>query len=222
MEVLAKVQKVYPGARLSEDMVPIEDRAYTVAGERKHATVTLHVPCRKCEACLKARSRLWRRRASAELAHSLLLGGRSWFGTLTLHPDEHHRCLAQARQRLDAQGISFESLTDEDQFRERCRPLAALATKWLKRVRKTSGARFRYLLVTEVHKSGLPHLHILVHESAPDAPVTERNLRETWPHGHSKFNLVREVGAALYLCKYLSKDARARVRASGRYGSYTV
>ena len=84
--------------------------------------------------------------------------------------------------------------------------------------------RYRYLLVTEIHNGGgeadgLPHLHMLLHEM-PGHTLRERRLRIRWQHGHAKAKLVTEVEGAVYPCKYLSKDARARVRASARYGTY--
>lgn len=217
--MLKKVQQSFPGAELLPPVTPIEDRAYSVPGPTGHATVTLHVPCRKCGPCLRKRAFLWRQRSKVETAATHLRGARTWFGTLTCRPDVHHSHLAEARRRLDAQGIDFEGLSAEDQFRERHRSLSREATLWLKRVRKRTSASFRYLLVTEVHKSGLPHMHILVHEQDACKLIGERDLRETWPHGHTKFKLANEVAQAAYLCKYLSKDARARVRASARYGS---
>jgi len=50
--------------------------------------------------------------------------------------------------------------------------------------------------------------------------IGERVLRRQWTLGFSKFNLVDEKDprAAHYVCKYLSKTAEARVRASLQYG----
>lgn len=171
--------------------------------------------CRRCEPCLKARAYSWSERAKWELGHAR----RTWFGTLTLRPEEHYLAECRARQELIARSVDFDGLRSEDQFKARHNAVGPELTKWLKRVRKESGATLRYLLVAEAHKTGLPHYHLLVHERSGSA-VGERTLRRQWTLGHSKFNLVDEGDprAARYVCKYLAKAAEARVRASIRYG----
>lgn len=92
-------------------------------------------------------------------------------------------------------------------------------TLWLKRVRKQSAASIRYLLVCEAHKSGLPHYHILVHQVG-EVPVLKKHL-EDWPHGFTQWKLVNDLTSTSgYVTKYLLKEARARLRASVRYGRY--
>lgn len=171
--------------------------------------------CRKCQACLRTRAAHWSYRAKSELA----VAARTWFGTMTLGPQEHSLLAFRARARLSAGGTDFDALSDAEQFQERHREVARELTLWLKRVRKESEAPLRYILVAEAHKSGLPHYHVLVHESDPARPVRERTLRLQWKLGFSKFNLVSAgEPAAKYVCKYLSKAALARVRASVGYG----
>lgn len=169
-------------------------------------------PCRKCDRCLARRRALWSFRAKNEVSLSV----RTWFGTLTLSPENHHLYLSMARERMSAQDIDFDTLDPKDQFALRHQAIGVALTKWLKRIRKESGARLRYLLVAEAHKSGLPHYHILVHERS--GQVGERTLRQQWTLGFSKFNIVNETSQATYVCKYLSKTAAARVRASAGYG----
>lgn len=71
--------------------------------------------------------------------------------------------------------------------------------------------------MVEAHKSGDPHLHILVHE--PEGPVTKALLEKQWNLGFSHWRLVgADRKAAVYACKYLGKEALTRVRASFRYG----
>lgn len=111
----------------------------------------------------------------------------------------------------------FSSLSEAEQFKAIAHQLHIEATKWLKRVRAMAGVPLRYLMVTEAHKSGDPHLHILLHE--PGQPVTKRILETQWKLGFSHWRLVdRDKQAAVYACKYLSKSALTRVRASQRYG----
>lgn len=91
-------------------------------------------------------------------------------------------------------------------------------TKYLKRVRKKSGAPLRYILVAEAHKSGLPHYHMLIHECDPSRQVRHKDLTAAWSWGFTRFKLVETSNTAWYVCKYLSKAQLARVRASVRYG----
>lgn len=183
-------------------------------GFRHGMRVLMDLRCRRCDNCLRCRCRLWDGRAQIELLRSK----RSWFGTLTLRPDEHYKVLCQARAWCKSRGVDFDALSFGEQFAERHRVISAEITKFLKRVRKESGAKLRYLLVAEHHKSGLPHYHVLVHEMAGDAPVSYRTLTSQWPFGFSKWKLVTDTKPARYVTKYLSKTIAARVRASIRYG----
>ena len=176
--------------------------------------LTMDVKCRACPTCLRFRSREWRRRAETEINAA----PRTWFGTLTLHPEEQSRARMRAIQRVSKGGSNFAELTYTHQFREVHSQICTELTRWLKRVRKESGAKLRYCLVAERHKSGEPHYHILVHEVNGGGSVKERTLRQQWTLGHSKFNLVHDKRAAAYVSKYLSKDVLARVRASKSYG----
>lgn len=184
--------------------------------------VDMAVRCRRCTACLRVRSAMWRYRAETELFNS----ERTWFGTMTLNPTEQHRALSLARRRAAREGEDFEKLSTSEQFRKRVSACSPEITKFLKRVRKNSGAKFRYLLVAEAHKSGAPHFHMLLHERAGER-VSWQNLSDAWQKGFSKFKLAKSGSGpfdetdrkvARYVCKYLAKSALARVRASARYG----
>lgn len=68
-----------------------------------------------------------------------------------------------------------------------------------------------YVAVMELHKSGLPHLHILIDRFIPQAWISDR-----WERlGGGRVVDVRRINnldnAAWYLSKYLSKDALRRV-----------
>ena len=184
-------------------------------------TVTMETPCRKCEACLRHRARSWALRAQQEINAA----ARTWFATLTLSPDKHYLMLLRAKARLSARGVSFEALTPEEQFAERHASVSKELTLWVKRLRKNTEAPLRLLLVAEAHKTGLPHYHGLIHEQDAERPVRHAQLAASWPHGFTKFKLVApDEGArrtAWYVCKYLTKDNRARVRASLSYGKVT-
>ena len=123
-------------------------------------SLVINARCRKCQRCLEHRRRLWAARA----AHETIFAQRSWFGTITLNP--HHRMMMQYRamQRLDHGGTVWEHLTPAERLEEVSIEIARELTNWLKRVRKESGARLRYILVQELHKDGTPHYHCILHE----------------------------------------------------------
>lgn len=176
--------------------------------------VDLAVRCRRCPQCLKARAYHWTERAAVECARST----RTWFGTLTLRPEVHFRCLAEAKLRLVSRCNDMNMESDEA-FSEICRPVLAEYTRFLKRVRKHAPG-LRHLCVVEKHKSGLPHLHFLLHETS--SSVTHRQLTAAWTWGFSKFKLVpvnEQSSVARYACKYLAKSMLSRIRASLGYGS---
>lgn len=176
--------------------------------------LTIASRCRRCEKCRKARQAFWMMKAKQEIA----LAHRNWFGTVTLGPDAQRYYLAMARAHHDRQGIDYDALDFGDQFRERVRFISPEITKFLKRIRKNSGAVLRYLWVAEAHKSGNPHFHCLIHEVRDDEAVRHATLSEAWRLGFTNFKLVQQVSQGTYLCKYLSKSAAARVRASQAYG----
>lgn len=176
--------------------------------------VSFDTRCRKCAGCLMHRRRLWSARARDELkaAH------RTWFATLTIRPEDRFvASMHAARMAGDAGHGMWNSMTAENQFRYLVKYLGQEIDRYLNRVRK-SGAPFRYLLVSEAHKDGFPHFHLLIHEAA--LPLTKRLLESNWRLGYSQFRLVNnsDPRSAFYVCKYLAKSALTRVRASKRYG----
>lgn len=181
---------------------------------RGQLMVVLDCKCRTCPNCLKERRFRWANRAKIEIQSS----ARTWFGTLTLAPQARYHTLAATRHRLDAQGVDFDQLSEQDQFSEWAMTAGREVTKYLKRIRKASKARLRYVLVSERHKDGAPHFHLLVHESFAGLTVKYRELSKHWTLGFSKWNLVTDQPAALYVTKYLAKQATTRVRASLYYG----
>lgn len=173
--------------------------------------------CRKCERCLRARSRRWYGAALAETKAST----RTWFGTLTLSPENHYKAYAYAAGELAKQGVVIERLSADDQFMMRHKAIGLELTKMIKRIRKNSGAALRYLLVAERHASGLPHYHVLLHEQPLGGQVPHRILSESWDLGFERWRLSdpQNPRSAAYVCKYLSKSLAARVRASQGYGA---
>lgn len=158
---------------------------------------------------------MWKARALSETR----IASRTWFGTLTLRPEAHVTMLSRARVALGKQGIDMDALTFGEQFILHHNECSIEITKYLKRVRKETGAHFRYLLVAEHHKSGLPHYHMLVHEQDGYGLVKHKALSRQWLLGFEKWRVITDLQEATYLCKYLSKASVARVRASRAYGT---
>lgn len=187
--------------------------------ERGNVTGSLYVRCRKCEACMAHRSRLWAARAIDECR----IADRTWFGTLTVRPERQFYALAAAREAAARNGWNWDELTEEERFRRHHAQHVREIQQALDRLRKRVGGRIRYLLTTEIHHGGgladgWPHYHLLVHERG--AKVRHKDLSEVWRYGFTKFKLVEDSDKkpCFYVCKYLSKDARCRVMASRAYG----
>lgn len=175
----------------------------------------LEARCRICEPCLKARASYWKLAAIREIERAQ----RTWFVTLTVRPEERLRVIYAADLRLAKAGV--EDRCPKEVFRAQLKVLSPHVTRFLKRLRKQSLARFRYLLVWEHHKDGFPHAHLLIHERS--GSLTKRLVQDQWKLGFSNCKLVgaAEGGfhkAAAYTCKYISKSMLARVRASILYG----
>lgn len=177
----------------------------------------LSVACRRCEPCRKSRARLWFARACYEVGQS----PRTWFATLTFAPDRRQHVLNVVRAAETRMGRDFDTYDEKLRASKLLNVAGKSVTLFLKRLRIKH--KLRYLLVGELHKDGFPHFHLLIHELG--APIGERVLRGQWTEGFSMFKLVdvfdeqREARKQVaYVCKYISKDMLARVRASKEYG----
>lgn len=174
-------------------------------------TIHMHVMCRKCDTCLRARSRFWTARAIYEVDHA----PRTWFATFTVNP--YWRWKFETEIMLEQVGC------DPWDFAHHQSKISKELTKYFKKIRR-KGYQFRYLLVTEAHADGYPHFHALIHEVYGASPLRKRLLEENWGKGFTSFKLVgndqieTSTKASRYVCKYLQKDTRARVRASQGYG----
>lgn len=188
----------------------------TVRAQGRGYSMLLHTRCRKCTYCLNHRRRLWTARATTEVITSQ----RTWFATFTLSPREQFVMQCRASARLASGGVFLEHLSPDEKFAELSREVGAELTLYFKRLRKNTGAKLRYILVPEPHKSGLPHYHALIHETLGSNALTHRALTSCWTLGYTQFKLVSDVRSARYVAKYLTKQARLRVRSSLAYGSY--
>lgn len=195
--------------------LPRKVRLMAYAAWEKTASVVAAVRCRRCPNCLKYRASKWSQKGIVEVRASQ----RTWFGTLTVRPETRFQYRMLTEHRLTEGGQQVDSASAR-YFREHVKDLGREITLFIKRVRKNSGARMRYLLVAERHKDGYPHFHVLIHEVHGSAPVTKAILEKAWQAGFSNWRLVSQdqPKVVYYVTKYLTKSALTRVRASFRYG----
>ena len=191
-----------------------EKHVYVQSTLNRPNFVEMDVRCRKCPQCLRQRGIMWGYRAREEWN----LAPRTWLATLTLDPGSHAHLLNAARHDLRKQGVDFDALPVDEQFLLIDAQGYAQIQLWLKSLRKNSGVPIRFLAVTEAHKSGVPHWHVLIHEKDLEKPLRHAVLKGSWKLGFDSYKLVADARAASYVTKYLSKEMRARVRASLRYG----
>jgi hypothetical protein len=184
------------------------------AGERLTPTFhTVTAPCRRCKTCLRNRSRRWAAKAHTEC----VAASRTWFCTLTFSPRIRFKHKLEAQHRATERGHRWREMSSAERFAYIHHECAKDCTKWIKRIRKNSGAPLRYLLVVEAHKDGFPHYHALLHEAGHE--ISWRTLTSAWRSGYSNIKLADDTDRApWYVCKYIAKSALSRVRASQKYG----
>lgn len=192
---------------------PSDKDGYAAVGKKTKHSLRLFMitRCRKCENCIKYRSRLWAGRAHRET----LASPRTWLCTFTLRPEVQQLVLDRCRLKYHA---DFDTLETDEQFALRVQEIQPAFTKMLKRIRKNSGATFKYIIVAEPHKSGAPHFHALMHEKSMDTPLRWAHIHDQWRLGFSHVKLVKDAKTSYYVTKYISKSLKARVRASINYG----
>lgn len=189
--------------------------SYEAIGDYAPLTLTMRVRCRRCLPCRQSRAAHWAARATLESGRAV----RTWFCTMTASPVEQYRLVCKADRRLASRGVIYDVLSPDEQFSEVAREFFGEAVKMWKRLRSKRNT-FIYLMVIERHKSGLPHMHALVHEVDPERPLKHADLVREWPLGFCKFKLAKTDGTASYVTKYLFKEMQGvRVRSSLRYGS---
>lgn len=201
------------------------------AAERGALHVTWEVRCRKCGPCLRAKVGYWALAAIEQTRLAAEQGLRSWFGTLTLSPESQRylRDLAEEKWLAEQPGAATASPAwmhepeCDYRFALVLREFLALVQKYWKRLRK-AGHKFKYFLVFERHKSGLPHAHFILHEM--EDRILKRALQSQWPHGFTNVKLIGGKSfcpnktperAAFYVAKYLGKTVQSRQIASRGY-----
>lgn len=193
-----------------------------------HLHVSYAVRCWKCLSCRRAKQRYWAAAGYAMMKQCIEQGRRTWFGTLTFRPEIQRRLLQEALEAYKEQSSTTEveewwddPLCDE-RFRLVRKVVVRELQKYWKRLRK-AGHKFSYLVVIERHKSGLPHVHWLLHEK--EAPITKKELERHWSLGFTKITIVggrskraaKPQNAAHYVLKYLTKSEQSRMIASQKY-----
>lgn len=202
----------------------------------------LHGRCRKCPACRDYRRRLWIARA---LAEQNACPGRTWFVTLTANPEMRDWVDHQAQSdAFRASGKYVPAVLDL--FPWRARVMKREAASFMKRLRERTAdhhtarlrseaerlsfgegrrwrkvrPKLRFLAVTEPHKDGNVHLHLLVHEWSPALRCRWVDIEAAWGPLKRGFVVAKLVtgSAAPYVSKYLAKELDATVHASNSYG----
>lgn len=179
---------------------------------RRPLEVSFPAPCRKCAKCLLFRRMRWRQRIINELIQNDDAGRRSWLLSLTFSPPHLAIVLAEAKALVRG-GKPHTEAVEQAAYGH--------VQRFLKRLRKLTGSRLRYIAVPEYGEAnGRLHFHLVVHEL--DKPLLKRAIQSCW-HSFSGAKLVdcsgnRGIaGAASYVSKYVSKQG-GKVRASTRYG----
>jgi hypothetical protein len=182
-------------------------------GRTTPLSVEIGTRCRSCKACVAARRSQWEIRARKETARA----ARTWFGTLTVAPK--YRAMLELRAANYAHSRGSDPAVHPLSFAQIEGEVSKEITKFLKRLRKSTKAKFKYLLVAEAHKDGWPHHHILISEQKGSLPIKKRVFQSQWVLGFTSLKLAKDANTAHYVCKYISKGQRARVRASLAYGN---
>ena len=222
-------------------------RLRVVQGDRDQVRVAdLEVPCRRCENCLKRREAHWRLRAlyecglairtwmvtltldPAELAHALAIC-RLNMRKQGLDYDELDA--ADRFQQLDR--VMFAKFQNRVKILRRN---SGVPFRYLAVTEVHNGEG----VYAEMR---VPHWHVLFHETDAAKPLRydldwkgswrretgedgkmravpiarSKDWRPFWPYGFWEAKL-KPADQASYVCKYLSKDMLARVRASIGYG----
>lgn len=193
--------------------VPLSVASRNDPTQWESVSAIIHCKCRQCETCLKKRRQHWWFRAKHEMA----LAPRTWFATFTYSPECLFLRETEVRKRCRAKAIDYDALEPREQLSHLLDRTGEDLTLYFKKLRKSARAPVRYLLVSETgSENGRVHYHALIHEVRSGA-VNYDLLRAKWSFGFTAFKLA-EPKAVSYVAKYISKDARTRVRASESYG----
>lgn len=186
----------------------------------KSLEVSAHVPCRRCEKCLKFRQCRWRARAVVECERA----NRTWWMSLSFSPIHLAGILAEARSG-EVKDIERAAYRHVQKYFKRLRKGNKLIIEdGVVKRRFNAPADFRYFAVYERGDlNGRSHYHLLLHETG-SRPIPNATIQDHWP----SFVWVRllsgeDVGrTASYITKYATKSLDIRPRASVLYGKTSV
>ena len=155
---------------------------------------TMLVRCWKCDDCRRAIAYYWAMAGKEQTRLAAERGDRTWFGTLTFRSEHQRAMIDLARDRWMAETATgsappdwWEDALCDERFRLVREEVVAELQMYWKRLRK-AGHKFTYLAVLERHKTGLPHVHFLLHEKC--CKIRKRDLQEKWPFGFSNVSIV--------------------------------
>lgn len=154
-----------------------------------------YVPCRKCPACLKARSYEWQGRLSREFEYYTALGRRSLFVTLTY--DEFYIKNARDTYKRDL-AIFFDRLRSK--FRRNIRHFC------ISELGDKKGRFHIHCILFDVPTCLGPNSHF--HRSKNGALMGSNDIvMERWQKGIVDVGFLKEASGCAYVAKYLTKDA---------------
>lgn len=126
--------------------------------------------------------------------------------------------------------VHFVTLTLRDKVRDGYRIPCGRRTVerawsyWCALVRNLTGEQPQYLRVTEYQRRGVPHVHALTTNTAGCIGF-EHDLTDALWDKYGRAQMLRynpRIGAGRYLSKYLGKDSRVEIAASGRLYQYAA
>lgn len=197
----------------------------------KGVRLWVHARCRRCEACLLQKQRMWFARMLTEQTGSG--GGKTWFVTLTYFPEPNRR-------------IQSVCGTDVSRFRRmRGKDISEYMKRVRARVKRKGGEPIRFIAAPEVGAGGNFHWHLIIWGGARKRDLVgrpfdrrrpqQRPIASPWQHGRIQHaRMVTASGASCvvgeenvdtltveavfaYVAKYLVKQG-GRLLVSKRLG----
>lgn len=210
--------------------------AYSRRKHRKSAGIVLteEYRCGKCGPCREHRRKTWMARAVVEHNRS----ARSWMVTFTLSPAWQAELSVKADKLYRQKHANADLPTSKQERLDlKMRVLKRLIGRWLRVLAGpgSTASKRAYVLVAELHKSGEPHFHMLIHEREAgsifrdeDCHFTRRGeyfvgdesrAKKLWRFGFCRISMCKDEAGAVYVMKYLAKTQTYRVAASQHYGA---
>lgn len=204
-------------ARKRWDFKPLPDNVRVMYDQQYGGgtfAVNMQVPCRKCAKCAYMRSRMYEEKIKNDIMSARSEGINSYFVTLTFTVGK--------RAALWKQSVAMSG-DGHVTKRLRAKPVVAEVATFVRRLRdrnkRLNDVKLRYISVIEYHKSGDPHVHMVI-----SGKLNSKVIRAArWKGGYLHIRRIpKEAGAesdmANYVSKYIAKDCDALVTSSKHYG----